>query len=128
MTAVDIQNAMGAIFEGLKVLEVQLQQNEAELEKSLAGEKICVEGLEGVRGDFQKYRAEEVVCILEFVKVKGRVETVEKFHDQSQSLRLTLQCKKRELETAKENAQATYDRLGAFLGKATNNIVLFGSK
>jgi hypothetical protein len=125
MNQLEIQAKMSLLFEELKSIEVKTQKNEEELTQALAKENTCKEGLSQVIEELKAYKKGDLVDITKFAHLKKVVDSVEKFHDQSKALRLTLECEKVSLTLAQEATKFHYDRLGS---KLSDNVLLFTIK
>jgi hypothetical protein len=116
---------MGALFESLKTLEVQIQTVATDLGKSMATEVITGEGLEEARRRVKECKAIGLVEIAKFVAARKDVETLERFYDQAQTHRQVLQGNLHKLSYMQKQGQLVYERLGTQFAKADSNVLTF---
>jgi ribosomal 50S subunit-associated protein YjgA (DUF615 family) len=125
VTPAELQCQMGAVFEQLKTLEVQIQATSAELGKSMATELTTGEGLEEARKRVRECKAIGLVEIAKYVAARKDVETLERFFDQAKTHRQVLQANLNKLSSLQKQGQLVYEQLGAQFAKADNNVLTF---
>jgi hypothetical protein len=123
VTPAELQCQMGAVFEQLKTLEVQIQATSAELGKSMATELTTGEGLEEARKRVRECKAIGLVEIAKYVAARKDVETLERFFDQAKTHRQVLQANLNKLSSLQKQGQFVYEQLNAQFTKADHNVL-----
>ena len=123
MTALEIQSKMSSIFEDLKTIELKLNDNQVNLDKTLKQKQVCKEAVEDGKAKLKTCKNQQTIVLTEFLAAKSYFETVESFYEQQSALHMALQNERANLEKAKNNLQLCYNGLDIKLKKSVNNVL-----
>ena len=124
LTAEDFMLSMGATFESLKNHEIQIDLTTKEYKKAADKEKLCKDGLVEAKERVKSYKGLHVVGIKDYQALLKDVDTIEKYLEQSQALRIQLQANLQALNESKIKLVKNYEELGTKLARAENNLLV----
>lgn len=125
MVAAEIIERLKLIDEAQKIIEVQIQTTQEQLNSAKAKELSCKEGVDAATLELKSVKDADVVPLANYTKCTTMVDKISNYHDQARCLRMTLEAQLKNLLSTRTSIREQYDIAVSKLAAAERNVLRF---